>query len=88
MNKIRVISGRSSWKIVNASMASLAELELGLIDRNEVPSFMTMTIKGWIEAEETAIAAKDSTIRPRDLWEEPDSTTMLPAEVTGQGITQ
>lgn len=71
-----------------AHMASLAELEQGLIDRNEVPAFMTMTIKGWIDGEEKAIAAQDTSVRQRGVWEEPDSTTMLPAEVTGQGVVQ
>lgn len=67
-----------------AHMASLAELEQGLIDRNEVPAFMTMTIKGWIEHEGKAIAAKNAIVRPRGEWEQIDSTDMLPAEVTGQ----
>lgn len=67
-----------------AHMASLAELEQGLIDRNEVPAFMTMTIKGWIEGEEKAVAARDRTVRQRGVWQEIDSTEMLPSEVTGQ----
>lgn len=46
-------------------MAWLADLDLGLIDRNEVPGFMTLAIKGWIEREESAIAAHDRTVKPR-----------------------
>jgi hypothetical protein len=66
-----------------AHMAGLAELDQGLIDRNEVPGFMTMTIKGWIEGEEKAVAARDRTVRQRGEWVEIDSTEMLPTDVTG-----
>ena len=65
-------------------MAGLAELEQGLIDRNEVPGFMTLNIKGWVEREEQAIAARDTTVKQRGVWEEIDSNDMLPSEVTGQ----
>ncbi len=69
---------------VIAHMASIAELDQGLIDRNEVPAFMTLTIKGWIENEEKAIAARDTTIKQRGVWEEIDSNDMLPTAVTGE----
>jgi len=65
-------------------MAWLADLDLGLIDRDEVPAFMTMTIKGWIENEEKAIAARDRVVKDRGGWVQVDSTEMLPGEVTGQ----
>jgi hypothetical protein len=35
-----------------AYMSELAELDQGLIDRNEVPGFMTLGIRGWIDAAE------------------------------------
>lgn len=69
---------------VIAHIASIAELDQGLIDRNEVPAFMTLTIKGWIEREEQAIAARDTIIKQRGVWEEIDSNDMLPTAVTGE----
>ncbi len=40
-----------------AHMASLAELDQGLIDRNEVPGFITLGVTNWIGEEEKAIEA-------------------------------
>lgn len=64
-------------------LAWLADLDLGLIDRNEVPAFMTLTIKHWIEKEEKAIAARDREVKPRRGFVAIDSMDMLPREVTG-----
>ena len=62
-------------------LASLAALDIGLIDRKEVPNFMTMQIKEWIGREEKAIQAK-STVKKYEESQEPDSMDTLPTEVT------
>jgi hypothetical protein len=60
----------------------LADLNQGLMDRNEVPSFIKMKVKGWIEEEAKNVAAGDSTV-PKGFFEQLDETQMLPTAVTG-----
>ncbi|RYZ99126.1 MAG: DUF4838 domain-containing protein [Sphingobacteriaceae bacterium] len=58
---------------------ALADMNLGLIDRNEVGSFIKLGVKGWIAEEEKRIAAKDT--KPMDANRKLSETEMLPADV-------
>ena len=52
-------------KEVIAYLTELADLNQGLIDRNEVPGFMTLGIKGWLDEEQKAIDARSREVKPR-----------------------
>lgn len=43
-----------------AHMTSLAELNQGLIDKNEVPGFISLGVKSWIEEEAKAVEAQST----------------------------
>jgi len=43
-----------------AHMTSLAELNQGLIDKNEVPGFISLGVKTWIEEEAKAVEAQST----------------------------
>lgn len=58
----------------------LGGLNQGLMDSNEVPSFIKMTVQDWLEEEETLIGSKSRNI-PGEA-PPPSETNMLPAEVT------
>lgn len=59
----------------------LADLNQGLIDRKEVPGFITLGVKNWLESEAEAIESQDRTVKP-NFWGEPlDETEMLPSQV-------
>ena len=45
-----------------AHMTSLGRLNQGLIDEREVPGFISLGLKGWIEKEEKAINARSRTV--------------------------
>ncbi len=45
-----------------AHMSSLANLDQGLIDKDEVPGFITLGVKNWIAEEEKAVEAKSTVI--------------------------
>jgi hypothetical protein len=60
----------------------LADLDQGLMDRKEVPWFITIGVKGWIEEEEKKIGAKDRSV-PDGMRTQLSETEALPSEVTG-----
>lgn len=66
---------------VIAFLAELAALDQGLIDRKEVPGFISLGVKGWIEKEEKLISARTRTSAAEPA-KEPDSMETLPTEVT------
>ncbi|MCX7017734.1 MAG: DUF4838 domain-containing protein [Candidatus Sumerlaeota bacterium] len=61
----------------------LADLNQGLMDRKEVPWFIRITVKDWIEEERGKIKAGDTTIG-HDAFAMPDETDVLPGEVVNQ----
>lgn len=58
---------------------TLAGLNQGLIDKNEIPGFIKMAVKNWIDDEAKFIAAKDRGIRGAS--KELNETEMLPSDV-------
>jgi hypothetical protein len=60
----------------------LADLDQGIMDRKEVPWFITIGVKGWIEDEEKKIREKDRSL-PDSQRRQLSETEALPSEVTG-----
>lgn len=60
----------------------IADLNQGLMDRNEVPSFIRLKVKGWIDEEAAKIESKDGAV-PKGIMDQLTETQMLPAAVTG-----
>ena len=54
--------------------SELADRDQGLIDKNEVTGFIKLGVKGWIEAEAKAIAAKETRIDEKEVREDIDPT--------------
>jgi hypothetical protein len=50
-----------------ASFAELADRNQGLIDKAEVTGFVKLAVKNWIDAEATAIAAKDRQVNEAEV---------------------
>src|SRR5258708_4395805 len=50
----------------------LAERNEGLIDKNEVPGFIKMGVKNWIDAEAQAIAKRDMQIDEKEVGDDLD----------------
>jgi Domain of unknown function (DUF4838)/Glycosyl hydrolase family 67 N-terminus len=68
---------------VMALFYSLADSNQGLIERKEVPGFIKMAVKDWIDGEAKAISAKDGKI-PSNPWKQLDETELLSSDVTPQ----
>ncbi|MBN1902172.1 DUF4838 domain-containing protein [Candidatus Sumerlaeota bacterium] len=63
----------------------LADLNQGLMDRKEVPWFIKIKVKDWIEEEARNIEEKKSSGETRENPQQPDETQVLPLEVAGTG---
>ena len=53
----------------------LADLNEGLIDKNEVPTFIKMNVKNWIDSESKAIAAQDKKVEDDEFLKDSDVST-------------
>jgi len=56
----RLKKARSYTDEVLKRFHDLAELNQGLIERNEIPGFITLGVQGWIEEETKALSAAAS----------------------------
>jgi hypothetical protein len=65
-------------------MYGIADLNQGLLDRNEIPSFITANIRGWIEGEAKAVADRNRKVERPWGWKPVSETDMLPSAVTDQ----
>ena len=54
--------------------SELADRDQGLVDKNEVTGFIKLGVKGWIEAEAKAIAAKEMSIDEKEVREDIDES--------------
>jgi hypothetical protein len=52
--------------------SELANRDQGLVDKNEVTGFIKLGVKGWIESEAKAIAAKETSIDEKEVREDVD----------------
>ena len=58
----------------------LAERNQGLIDKNEVPSFIKMGVKNWLDTEAKAIVVKDTRVNEAELLKDPDGDESSPKQ--------
>ena len=66
---------------VMALFDTLADLNQGLIEKKEIPAFIKMAVKNWIDVEAKAIAAKDRIIPPNP-WRPEIDADIRPADLT------
>lgn len=58
-----------------------ADLNQGLIEKKEIPSFIKARVQGWIEEETKKVEAKDRTVKI-DFFNRLNEAEMLPADLT------
>lgn len=68
-------TARTHADAIMACFEDLARRNQGLIDNNEVAGFIKLGVKGWLDAEEKAIAAKDTRVNEKELREDSDTPT-------------
>lgn len=80
----KVEEARKYTQDLLAWLYELADLNQGLVDRNEIPGFLGMKVKDWVEEEAKAIEEGTRQVG-KDEMKELDSMEVLPSAVTGGG---